>query len=184
MGKLLQFNRTGIKGTIWESYVRNVPEFLGIFFKNYKRNVSLSVFHLVWLCFLFCLIFKNLLSSNSASLDVNCEASQPAQATLYLMRAPQLQLQRQEFLVHSQRMAFTVLLLRLLSNFLLPWLKHSLQWEKRNGAMGILSLMHNKSWLALVVFQGRSRSQIADCGLFWRQAGVLLASEILLVWKQ
>ena len=128
--------------------------------------------------------FKNLLSSNSASLDVNCEASQPAQATLYLMRAPQLQLQRQEFLVHSQRMAFTVLLLRLLSNFLLPWLKHSLQWEKRNGAMGILSLMHNKSWLALVVFQGRSRSQIADCGLFWRHAGVLLASEILLVWKQ
>ena len=138
-----------------------------------------------WFDCAFCLLsFSRIcFSSNSASLDVNCEASQPAKATLYLMRAPQLQLQRQEFLlVHSQRMAFTVLLLRLLSNLLLTW--HSLQWEKRNGAMGILSLMHNKSWLALVVFQGRSRSQIADCGLFWRRAGGLLVSEILLVWKQ
>ena len=165
--------------------IRNVPEFLGIFFKNYKEmwvdKVSVCF---TWFDCAFCLLsFSRIcFSSNSASLDVNCEASQPAKATLYLMRAPQLQLQRQEFLVHSQRMAFTVLLLRLLSNLLLTW--HSLQWEKRNGAMGILSLMHNKSWLALVVFQGRSRSQIADCGLFWRQAGGLLSSEILLVWKQ
>ena len=167
--------------------IQNVPEFLGIFFKNYiemwvdKVSVCFTWFDCA---FCFFIIFKNLFSSNSASLDVNCEASQPAKATLYLMRAPQLQLQRQEFLVHSQRMAFTVLLVRLLSNLLLTWLKHSLQWEKRNGAMRILSLMHNKSWLALVVFQGRSRSQIADCGLFWRRAGGLLASEILLVWKQ
>ena len=165
--------------------IQNVPEFLGIFFKNYiEMWVDKVSVCFTWFDCAFCLMsFSRIcFSSNSASLDVNCEASQPAKATLYLMRAPQLQLQRQEFLVHSQRMAFTVLLLRLLSNLLLTW--HSLQWEKRNGAMGILSLMHNKSWLALVVFQGRSRSQIADCGLFWRRAGGLLASEILLVWKQ
>ena len=165
--------------------IQNVPEFLGIFFKNYiEMWVDKVSVCFTWFDCAFCLLsFSRIcFSSNSASLDVNCEASQPAKATLYLMRAPQLQLQRQEFLlVHSQRMAFTVLLLRLLSNLLLTW--HSLQWEKRNGAMGILSLMHNKSWLALVVFQGRSRSQIADCRVL-REGGHSSPVVILLVWKQ